>query len=220
MPVRIETERLPKIQFITHADTRYTLVESALVALSCGIRWIQFRGKDLREEEAETMARSVQELCRRHKALFVIDDNVLLAKKLQADGVHLGKEDMPIAQARDILGDDYLIGGTANTWEDVEKIRDEGGNYIGLGPFRFTRTKKKLSPILGIEGYARIMEKARDTGMDLPVFAIGGIRPEDGPALKRCGVFGLAVSSALLQADDPQEEVNKFTSNFIRTCKN
>lgn len=220
MPARIETERLPKIQFITHAGHGYNLVESALLALSCGIRWIQFRCKDLREEEAEPMARTVQDLCRRHKALFVIDDHVLLARKLQADGVHLGKDDMPIAQARRILGNDYLIGGTANTWEDIEKIRDEGGNYVGLGPFRFTETKKKLSPVLGTEGYARILGKARETGLSLPVFAIGGIRPEDGPDLKRCGVFGLAVSSAVLQAENPQEEVNKFTSNFIRTCKN
>ena len=216
MRSKIETGRLPKIQFITHATAQYAIEESALLALSCGIRWIQFRSKDTPEAEFMERARRVQSLCRRYKALFVIDDNVQAAKELEADGVHLGKTDMPIAQARKILGPDYLIGGTANTWEDILEIEAQGGNYIGLGPFRFTRTKAKLSPLLGVEGYAEIMRKANENNMRLPVYAIGGILPDDGPALKNCGVHGLAISSALLSSENPQKATDLFVEGFIR----
>lgn len=209
------SSKLPKIQFITHSDSRYTTAESALLALSCGIRWIQFRLKHASLEEARPEAIRVQELCRSYKALFVIDDHVELAKSLKADGVHLGKTDMPIAEARKILGPDYLIGGTANTWEDMLKIKAEGGDYIGLGPYRFTTTKENLSPILGIEGYRSLMDKARQNQLDLPVYAIGGLQPQDCKALMECGVHGIAISSSILQAEDPQAKTKEFTQQVL-----
>lgn len=209
------SSKLPKIQFITHSDSRYTTAESALLALSCGIRWIQFRLKHASLEEARPEAIRVQELCRSYKALFVIDDHVELARSLKADGVHLGKTDMPIAEARKILGPDYLIGGTANTWEDMLKIKAEGGDYIGLGPYRFTTTKENLSPVLGIEGYCSLMEKARQNQLDLPVYAIGGLQPQDCKALMNCGVHGIAISSAILQAEDPQAKTKEFAQQVL-----
>ncbi len=213
----IERQRLPKIQFITHADEHYTTGESALLALSCGIRWIQFRLKHAHEEECRQEALRVQELCRAYKALFVIDDHVELAKSLKADGVHLGKNDMPIREARKILGPDFLIGGTANNWEDMLEIKAAGGDYIGLGPYRFTTTKENLSPILGLEGYRQRMQKAREHHLELPVYAIGGILPEDCPDLMSCGVHGIAISSALLKAEDPQSTAKAFSEKLLHS---
>ena len=209
------SSKLPKIQFITHSDSRYTTAESALLALSCGIRWIQFRLKHASLEEARPEAVRIQELCRSYKALFVIDDHVELARDLKADGVHLGKTDMPIAEARKILGPDYLVGGTANTWEDMLRIKAEGGDYIGLGPYRFTTTKENLSPVLGIEGYRSLMEKARQNQLDLPVYAIGGLQPQDCKALMECGVHGIAISSAILRAEDPQAKTKEFAQQVL-----
>lgn len=214
----IDRYRLPKIQFITHPTGNYTLAESALVALSCGIKWIQFRCKSEYDETILQQARTVRDLCRRHKALFVVDDRLDIALSLQADGVHLGKDDMPIAQARKAAGPDFLIGGTANTIDDIARICKEGADYVGLGPFRFTQTKAKLSPILGMEGYRKLIDQSRTRGFDLPIYAIGGIRPEDAPGLKACGVYGLAVSSALLQAADPKKETERFSRAFIRNA--
>ncbi|MCM1170390.1 MAG: thiamine phosphate synthase [Bacteroides sp.] len=206
---------MPRLQFITHTAGSLSLVESARKALALGIRWIQFRCKEEPPAgELREMTRQVQELCKEHGALFVIDDRVELASELQADGVHLGKSDMPIRQAREILGERFIIGGTANTLQDMKEIAAQGGDYIGLGPFRFTSTKERLSPLLGLDGYRNLMAEARKAGVLLPVYAIGGIRSGDAAGLKACGVDGLAVSSALLSTEDPAREAAAFLRYF------
>lgn len=206
---------LPCVQFITHHAADMNLVDSAQKALAAGIRWIQFRCKgELPDEQLRQMAWQTQQLCKQYGALFVIDDRVELASGLQADGVHLGKHDMPIEQARHLLGKDFLIGGTANTLQDMMEIARQGGDYIGLGPLRFTSTKENLSPLLGLEGYRYLMEKARKNGITLPVYAIGGIGSQDAAGLKDCGVDGLAVSSTLLNAQDPKKEASALSAPF------
>ena len=97
-------------------------------------------------------------MCKEHDAILILDDHVELAQKLEVDGVHLGKTDMPVAEARQLLGEAFIIGGTANTFEDVEMHYRAGADYVGIGPFRFTTTKKNLSPVLGIEGYTSITD--------------------------------------------------------------
>ena len=108
-----------RLQFITHYNERYSYEDSAKIALDGGCRWIQLRIKDAEEEFLEQMALRVQSLCREYGATFIINDNVLLAKKIGADGVHLGKNDMPVAHARQILGEKFIIGGTVNSFEDI-----------------------------------------------------------------------------------------------------
>ena len=115
-------------------------------------------------DEIRPEAVRIQALCREYGATFIIDDHVELVKELHADGVHLGKKDMPIAEARQILGKDFIIGGTANTFEDVQMHYQAGADYIGCGPFRFTTTKKNLSPILGLEGYKAIVSQMKTAG--------------------------------------------------------
>ena len=141
------------IQFITHYTERYSYSDAARIALEGGCRWVQLRMKDTPVEVIKPVALEVQALCRQYGATFIVDDHVELAKELHADGVHLGKKDMPIADARLMLGEEYIIGGTANTFEDVLQHYKDGADYIGCGPFRYTVTKKNLSPILGLEGY-------------------------------------------------------------------
>ena len=141
---------MEKVQFITHYTERYSYLDSARMALEGGCRWIQLRMKDAAENEILPVAAEVRKLCNDYGAIFIIDDHVELVKEIRADGVHLGKNDMPVAEARRILGEEYIIGGTANTYEDVKKHWLDGVNYIGCGPFRYTTTKQKLSPILGL----------------------------------------------------------------------
>lgn len=152
------------MQFITHYTERYSYLDAARMALEGGCRWVQLRMKDTPVETIEPVALEVQALCRQYGATFIIDDHVELAKKLHADGVHLGKKDMPIADARRILGAEYIIGGTANTFEDVLQHYKAGADYIGCGPFRYTTTKKNLSPILGLEGYTAIIHRMPGEG--------------------------------------------------------
>ena len=195
------------LQFITHFTEQYSYLDSARMALEGGCRWIQLRMKDASDEEVKAIAVKVQELCRQHNATFIIDDRVELVKKLKADGVHLGKNDMPIAEARRILGNEFIIGGTANTFDDIVYQQREGADYIGLGPFRHTTTKQKLSPLLGLEGYTTLMQRIRDEHITLPIVAIGGITRDDIPSLMKTGIQGIALSGSILRADNPINEM-------------
>ena len=138
-----------------------------------------------------------------------------LVERAGADGVHLGKNDMPVDEARKILGNGKIIGGTANTIEDIVRLHKQGADYIGCGPFRFTTTKKKLSPVLGLEGYKSIVQNMRDKGIDLPIVAIGGITVADIPAIMATGVTGIALSGAILGAADPVA----MTENILKTLE-
>lgn len=198
------------IQFITNGTPRYSTLEGARMALEGGCRWIQLRMKDATDVEREEVALKLKEACKRYGATFIIDDDVQLVKRIKADGVHLGKNDMPVDKARDILGEEFIIGGTANTFEDVVGIYKNGADYIGCGPFRFTTTKKNLSPVLGIDGYESIIKKMRAYNISLPIIAIGGITYKDIPSLKNIGVNGIAVSGTVLAADNPVEEMKRL----------
>jgi len=198
------------IQFISHFTERYSYLDSIRLALDGGIKWVQLRMKEASDADFLRVGKEVRKLCDRHNATFIIDDRVELVRELGADGIHLGKKDMPIAEARKILGNDAIIGGTANTFEDIEMHFRASANYIGCGPFRFTTTKKGLSPTLGLEGYQSIMQKVREAGIGIPIVAIGGITAADIPALIQTGIAGIALSGAILHADNPIEEVKKI----------
>lgn len=198
------------VQFITHTSARHTYADSARLALAGGCRWIQLRMKDAQREEIIATAAEILPLCREVGATFILDDHVELVELTGADGVHLGKNDMPIAEARRQLGHNKIIGGTANTFEDILAHAEAGADYIGYGPFRFTTTKKNLSPILGLEGYARIVEQMHQNNISLPIVAIGGIAFEDIPAILQTGVTGIALSGSVLRADDPIMEMRRI----------
>lgn len=197
------------VQFITHYTDCYDYLDSVRLALEGGCRWIQLRMKGADDGLLLKTAIQAQKMCREYGATFIIDDNVAVAKQIAADGVHLGKDDMPIAEARAILGSDVIIGGTANSFEDILAHARAGVNYIGCGPFRFTTTKQKLSPILGIDGYRKIVEQMESNGIELPIVAIGGITYDDIPAIMDVGVSGIALSGSILRAENPQEEMLK-----------
>ena len=203
-----------ELQFITHYTDRYSYTDSARMALEGGCRWIQLRMKDATPEEREQAALLTQQLCRRYGATFIIDDDVDLVKKIGADGVHLGKNDLPIAEARRRLGPGFLIGGTANTFADVQAHAAAGADYIVCGPFRYTTTKKNLSPILGLEGYRDIVRQMREADIRLPIVAIGGITAADIPSLLATGVTGIALSGTILRAEDPVAETSSIISTI------
>ena len=200
-----------RLQFITHCSNKYSHIEAARIALEGGCRWIQLRMKDASESILEEVAIVIQKMCKDSGATFIIDDNVFLAKKIKADGVHLGKNDMPIAEARDILGDRFIIGCTVNSFNDILSIIQVATpNYFGCGPLRFTTTKKDLAPTLGCDGYKNIIQKMREQKINIPLVAIGGISKNDIPTLLNAGVNGIALSSSVLNADNPIKEMSQI----------
>lgn len=204
---KIKTEML---QFITDTETGLEDV------LKGGCRWVQLRMKDVADSEFAETATKVIPICRKYDAAIIFDDRVNLVAQLDADGVHLGKNDMPVKEARKILGHKKIIGATANTIEDIRIAYQDGADYIGLGPFRFTTTKKGLSPILGLDGYRRILTECRQMGIVTPIVAIGGITTEDLRDLKSTGVNGVAVSGLILNAKDKEQT----TKTIIDIWKN
>ncbi|WP_308259825.1 thiamine phosphate synthase [Prevotella sp.] len=202
------------IQFITHSNTRYNYVEGARLALEGGCRWIQLRMKDAQEVEFLLAAKQIGAMCKEYGATFILDDHVEWVGITGADGVHLGKNDMPVDEARNQLGANRIIGGTANTFEDVERLWRQGANYIGCGPYRFTTTKKNLSPVLGLDGYRHIISKMKAHDINLPVVAIGGILQPDIKDVMATGVSGIAVSGAILNAENPVEEMKRFIDSL------
>ena len=111
----------------------------------------------------------------------MLDDEEDQALEPGADGVHLGLQDMPVSEARKRAHPGFIIGATANTFDAVKQHYADGADYIGCGPLRFTSTKKNLSPLLGLSGYETIIEQIRAQGIDLPLFAIGGVTAADIP---------------------------------------
>ncbi|WP_308266259.1 MULTISPECIES: thiamine phosphate synthase [Prevotella] len=203
------------IQFITHSNTRYDYVEGARLALEGGCRWIQLRMKDAQEVDFLLAAKQIGAMCKEYGATFILDDHVEWVGITGADGVHLGKNDMPVDEARNQLGANRIIGGTANTFEDVERLWRQGANYIGCGPYRFTTTKKNLSPVLGLDGYRHIISKMKAHDINLPVVAIGGILQPDIKDVMATGVSGIAVSGAILNAENPVEEMKRFIDSLL-----
>lgn len=199
------------IQFISHYTDQYSYLDAIRLALEGGCRWVQLRMKDASIQDFLRIGKEVRRLCDSYQATFILDDHVELVREIGADGVHLGKKDMPVAEARKTLGNDCIIGGTANTFDDVKMHYEASANYIGCGPFRFTTTKQGLAPVLGLEGYRSIIAQMSAEGIDLPMVAIGGITAEDIPAIMQTGVSGIALSGAVLRAADPVAEMKRLT---------
>ena len=198
------------LQFISHYTERYSYLDSIRLALEGGCRWIQLRMKDATDDEVRPIASAAPQMCREAGATLIIDDRVELVRELHADGVHLGKNDMPIIEARNILGPDFIIGGTANTFNDVKLHYESSADYIGCGPFRFTTTKQKLAPVLGLDGYRSIVSQMRAANINIPIVAIGGITEDDIPAILATGITGIALSGTVLRAENPVQKMNEL----------
>lgn len=203
---------LSKLQYISQGLTAADQLRNIQQALDAGCEWVQLRFKNAANDALLPLAEKVKKTCLSYKALFIMNDQPLVAKTVDADGVHLGLQDMPVAEAREIMGKERIIGGTANSFADVMQRHNEGCTYVGVGPFRFTTTKEKLSPILGLEGYLNILAKMEQQGVDLPVYAIGGILPQDIEAILQTGVYGVAVSGVITNHADKKQIVQQLNS--------
>ncbi len=209
-----------KLQYISQGNTLEEQLYNIQEALENGCQWIQLRFKNKDKEQLLSLAESVKTLCDIYLATLIINDNVLLALEIEADGVHLGLTDMDITEARKILGNDKIIGATANTKEEVIEQIEKGCNYIGLGPYQFTTTKEKLSPIIGLRGYKSILSKLSPEQQEIPVYAIGGITLDDVGQLVKTGVYGIAVSGLITNEENKETLINQlnkklYAKNFI-----
>ncbi|SMC86238.1 thiamine phosphate synthase [Pedobacter africanus] len=205
---------IDRLHYISQPSANGSHLEAIEKVLLAGARWIQLRVKNQPEEEVLALALKVARLCKVHEARLIVNDYPQVALAAGAYGLHLGLNDMPVAEARAIVGPEMIIGGTANTYAHIELRAAEGIDYIGLGPYRFTATKQNLSPVIGLEGYTRLMKQMQEAGIHLPVIAIGGIEAEDIPPLMQAGLHGVAVSGALTRQPDLSLTLREMYNNL------
>lgn len=201
-------KQIATLQYITQPINGISTVDQVREICLAGVKWIQLRLKDADEFVWEQEAIEIWEVCQDYGATFIINDNIEVAKRVMADGVHLGKDDMRPSEARKILGEGAIIGGTANSFQDILTLQKEGVDYIGLGPFKQTETKKKLSPILGIAGYEEIITQCQQANITIPIVGVGGVTLEDIKLLRKSGLHGVAASGLLAKAKNKKELVS------------
>ncbi len=189
--------KIPKIQYITRDDDSYTHAEQARLAFKSGVEWVQIRMKNSTPAEIIEQSRLAVRYANSYGGKLIVNDAVDIAREVKAHGIHLGLTNIPVDEARRILGDNMIIGGTANTLDEVICQAKRGADYIGVGPFRYTETKKNLSPLLGLEGYRDIIKALDELKIKIPLVAVGGITQDDIPDLSNAGITGVAISGGL-----------------------
>ena len=205
---------IASFQYLTQDMTHRSHEEQVHIACKAGIRWIQLRIKTQSFEDWLKTAKEVRRITNDFNATLIINDSVEIAGRAEANGVHLGKEDMSWEEARKILGDEKIIGHSVHSWEELGSAKDFDVDYFGIGPFRFTSTKKNLDPVLGLEGIREITMKAKRSGITKPLIAIGGIQRDDVRPLMEAGLHGVAVSSAINMSGNPEDSIRAFLNQF------
>ncbi len=204
---------LPKLMLISQGKSILDHIQCIAFSKKATIPWIQIRFK---EKYSTLDIKQLHEAISKYKSAdlkITINDSIQIAQSTNADGVHLGLLDDHPSQARKELLNNSIIGSTANTFTDIEQ-RHEYVDYFGVGPFRTTTTKQNLSPILGKDGYTSIIKKCTEKNIAKPIFAIGGIEPKDVQTLLNIGIYGIAVSSSILQHENPQAQAHRFLQNL------
>lgn len=200
-----------RLQYISSGTTSDQQVDCIWQALDAGADWIQLRGKELNKETFTTTAQRIKKLQEQYSFTYIINDHPTIAAAVDADGVHLGLADQSIREAQQLLGATKIIGGTANSFADVQQRIAEGCHYIGLGPLRFTTSKAKLSPILGFAGYESIFQQLQGLSHP-PIYAIGAVGPADISALRAIGLHGVAVARLIQEATAKKQCIKNLQS--------
>jgi thiamine-phosphate pyrophosphorylase len=196
------TKKFGRLHVLTDTalQTRFSHLQLTEMAIAGGADTIQFRQKNGSTREMIEITREMKQQCARAGVMFIVNDRLDVALASESDGVHLGQNDFPIPLAREILGTDHIIGGSAATLEEVERCVAEGADYIGFGPVFPTGSKDDAGPVSGIDILKKVV-------MDcpLPIIAIGGISAQNTPEVIRAGAHGIAVISAVCCQDDPEQ---------------
>jgi thiamine-phosphate pyrophosphorylase len=183
-------------------SSRCPLDEIVRLGLAAGVRIFQLRAKTLPAGEVYTLAASLAPLVQHGGGCFIVNDRCDIALAVGADGVHLGQQDLPLADARMVVGQQMLIGLSTHTLEQAVQAEIDGADYIGFGPIFATTTKSDPDAVVGLEGLRQVRARVR-----LPIVAIGGITTHIAGDVVRGGADGVAVISAVMAAPDPASAI-------------
>ena len=187
--------------WLKEGETLESVVEDVLKS---GATFLQLREKIQGHEEIVKTARNLQTLCKKYNVPFVVNDDIMAAKEIDADGVHIGQSDMEYTKAREILGPDKIIGVSAGNLAEAKEAERVGADYIGVGAVFHTDTKKDATSLT----MAQLKEISEE--VSIPVVAIGGISIDNALELKGTGVDGICVISAIFGSENPSEATKKL----------
>lgn len=211
---------MERLLYISQGKDSQAHIDNIQLMLDSGCRWIQLRMKNVTAETLLPTAETAKKLCDQFGAALSINDHPEVARDVEAWGVHLGLHDMPVNEAREIVGSQIKIGGTVNTVDDIKQRVKEGVDYVGLGPLHYTKTKEHLSPLLGHRGVRTVMDFVKAQGYDLPIFVVGGVTKSDIKSLIESGVFGVGISTILTESHFPEELVIELKKDIDEAVKN
>lgn len=194
----------------TVKKTLYEQLEDALIG---GATCVQLREKNLDEDSFIKEAVRIRELCNRYGVPFLIDDNLSVAIKSKADGIHVGQSDMPVDEIRKMVGENFIIGATVENIEQAKKAEKDGANYLGVGAIFPTLSKKDAIYI------SKEQLKEICSSVSIPTVAIGGIKPYNIHEISNCGISGIAVIEAIFGADDIKDATQELKKIITQELK-
>ena len=200
-------KKIGKLCLITDTviQKKYSHLQIAQMAIKGGADIIQLRDKTLPTGKLIEVAKKIAELCRKHNVLFIVNDRVDVVMASGADGVHLGKEDIPVKDARKLLGSRKIIGGTAHSLKEAKLREKEGADYVGFGHIYPTKSKYKPEKAKGTKLLAEVVKRVK-----IPVIAIGGISLNNIDDVKDTNVHGIAVIGSVLYSSTPVRVLKEF----------
>lgn len=211
--------RTGRLMFITHPNNQNSLQEQLEGYVKGGGRLLQVRLKGVPKEELRRVVDRIVRVMDDLGGSVIVNDNWEVALATNAWGVHIGQKDGDPIKVRKLIGDNMVLGVTVNTVQQLLALKDAPIDYVGLGPFRFTRTKENLASILGLEGIRQAVTEARDAGVTHPIFVIGGVESIDVRPLLSLGVHGVAVSGSIASATDPAFATQKFLESIEKILR-
>lgn len=201
---------LSGLYLITDSTRGENLLQKVEAALTGGARIVQYRAKEVRPDERRETAEQLRNLCHKYQALLIINDLPELAREVDADGVHLGQDDLPAVNARQVLGGSKLIGISTHSVEEALKAEAQGADYIALGSI-FPTDSKEDTQLVGLDTLRRVRKAVR-----VPLVAIGGMTPAGAYDALETGADSVAVISAIMQDADPARVAREFALLFNR----
>ncbi len=206
---------IEKLHFITHDIEQHSHIEQAQIACEAGAKWIQYRCLSKADDELLADINAIANICDDWGATLIVTNHIHLKGKADIQGFHMEDMDADFIALRKQVGDEYTLGGSSNTFENLIRLSREGADYAGFGPFKATTTKPNNSPLLGVQGYAAAMQNLKQQGIDFPILAVGGVTLQDVDPLIATGIYGIAASSAINQSEDMYQAYKDFYHHLV-----
>lgn len=200
-----------RFHYLTQDLPGRTHLEQVEQACEAGAKWIQYRCFTKSDEELVEELHQIAAVCDDWGTTLILTDHYHLLDQVDAQGVHLEDMDADFSGIRETIGPEKTLGASANTFGQIERIAKSGAvDYVGFGPFAHTDTKPNNYPLLGYGGYASVISQMRQNEIETPVLAVGGVQVGDVEELMATGIYGIAVSAAINQSEDPVGEFKAF----------